>query len=312
VIHRDIKPENLMLNRWGKMKVMDFGLARATGLQRITMAKTLVGSIYYASPEQIWGETLDNRSDIYALGVVLYEMATGQRPFSGRSIPELTQAIIAGAPKTPRQLNPEISPELEQIIWKALAKDRNQRYEDAGLMAQNLRALYSQSPTDTYPTGPLFAGKSYIDASQPPSTSFVPRSYVTTQPPKRPQAQRPAYLDTNIQLRQQPSEAIRPITPSTLELQSNRIDESTRPLAAIPNVQIQPSRPLQLSQSLHPSHSIQLSQPMYISRQAQPSQPSQPMRQIMETQAVQIWTPPDRRSLRNIAAEWLRRLGLHR
>ncbi|MBA2391719.1 MAG: serine/threonine protein kinase, partial [Ktedonobacteraceae bacterium] len=98
VIHRDVKPENLMLNRWGKVKVMDFGLARAIGHQKITVAKTLVGSIYYASPEQVWGEDLDNRSDIYALGVVLYEMVTGQRPFTGRSMPELTQAIIHGNP----------------------------------------------------------------------------------------------------------------------------------------------------------------------------------------------------------------------
>src|SRR5207237_7952453 len=74
VIHRDIKPEILMLDRWGKIKVMDFGLARAIGHQKITVAKTLVGCIYYASPEQVWGHTLDNRSDIYALGVVLYEM----------------------------------------------------------------------------------------------------------------------------------------------------------------------------------------------------------------------------------------------
>ncbi len=77
VIHRDIKPENLMLDRWGKIKVMDFGLARAIGLQKITVARTLVGSLYYASPEQVWGQELDNRSDIYALGVVLYEMVTG-------------------------------------------------------------------------------------------------------------------------------------------------------------------------------------------------------------------------------------------
>ena len=94
VIHRDIKPENLMLDRWGKIKVMDFGLARAPGHLQITLAKTLVGSIYYASPEQVWGQTLDNRSDIYALGVVLYEMVSGQRPFTGRTLPELTQAIV--------------------------------------------------------------------------------------------------------------------------------------------------------------------------------------------------------------------------
>jgi serine/threonine-protein kinase len=145
VIHRDIKPENLMLDRRGKIKVMDFGLARATGQQKITIAKALVGSIYYSSPEQIWGQALDNRSDIYALGVVLYEMVTGRRPFNGRSMPELTQAIINGSPLSPRVYQPSLPQKLEQIILTALAKDRDQRYERAGLMAQHLRALNVQS-----------------------------------------------------------------------------------------------------------------------------------------------------------------------
>src|SRR5713101_1049709 len=120
VIHRDIKPENLMLDRWGKIKVMDFGLARAPGQLQITLAKTLVGSIYYASPEQVWGQTLDNRSDIYALGAVLYEMVCGHRPFTGRTLPELTKAIVEGTLRPPSTYNPEISKELEQIILTAI------------------------------------------------------------------------------------------------------------------------------------------------------------------------------------------------
>src|SRR5439155_17508328 len=146
VIHRDIKPENLMLDRWGKIKVMDFGLARAPGQLQITLAKTLVGSIYYASPEQVWGQTLDNRSDIYALGVVLYEIVSGHRPFTGRSIPEVTQAITSGILPPPSTYNPELSPGLERIILKAMASDRNQRYNDAGLMAYELRELHLKPP----------------------------------------------------------------------------------------------------------------------------------------------------------------------
>jgi serine/threonine-protein kinase len=147
VIHRDIKPENLMLDRWGKIKVMDFGLARATGLQQITVARTLVGSIYYASPEQVWGQMLDNRSDIYALGVVLYEMVSGQLPFTGRSMPDLTQAIARGKVQPPHVHNAELVPELEAIILTALARDREQRYEEAGLMARDLRMLNLRPPT---------------------------------------------------------------------------------------------------------------------------------------------------------------------
>ncbi len=185
VIHRDIKPENLMLDRWGKIKVMDFGLARAPGHQQITVAKTLVGSIYYASPEQVWGQTLDNRSDIYALGVVLYEMVTGQRPFTGRTLPELTTAIVSGPLRPPGALNAELSPDLEQIILIAMARQRDERYEHATLMAQDLRGLRLQAPG--------------IPVAQPalngPPRQFGQRESIVMRPPKRPQAQRPHFPD---------------------------------------------------------------------------------------------------------------------
>lgn len=184
VIHRDIKPENLMLNRWGKIKVMDFGLARAPGLQAITVAQTLVGSIYYASPEQIWGMTLDNRSDIYALGVVLYEMVCGRRPFTGRTMPELTQTIISGKLESPRQFNPAISQALERIILTAMARDRELRYDDAELMAQELHALAHLTHTAS-------------DYRAPVAGSFrqphVGQQFA--QPPRRPQAKSPIALD---------------------------------------------------------------------------------------------------------------------
>ena len=153
VIHRDIKPENLMLDRWGKIKVMDFGLARAPGLQEITLATTLVGSIYYSSPEQIWGKPLDNRSDIYALGVVLYEMVTGQRPFSGRTLQAVTSAITNGTTRPPSELNPDLSPELAQIILTAMACKREERFVHASQMAEQLRALHLHAPSPT-PGGP--------------------------------------------------------------------------------------------------------------------------------------------------------------
>lgn len=182
VIHRDIKPENLMLDRWGKLKVMDFGLARALGHQKITVAKTLVGSLYYASPEQVWGQTLDNRSDIYALGVVLYEMVSGRRPFAGRTLPELTQAIISSPLQPPSRFNPDLSPELEQIILQAMARDREERFEQASLMAQALRALNLKSPAQS---------GTYV----PRPTAKTGRERVFIQPPKRPRTDPPRYLD---------------------------------------------------------------------------------------------------------------------
>jgi serine/threonine protein kinase len=186
VIHRDIKPENLMLDRWGKIKVMDFGLARAPGQLQITLAKTLVGSIYYASPEQVWGQTLDNRSDIYALGVVLYEMVTGYRPFTGRTLPELTQAIGGGTLRPPSTYNSELSPELEQIVLTAMARNRDERYKHATLMAQDLRALNLRPSTNTVSPNP---GSHLLAMQRGQRESTVIR------PPKRPHVQRPRYLD---------------------------------------------------------------------------------------------------------------------
>src|SRR5262249_2217354 len=120
---------------------------------QITLAQTLVGSIYYSSPEQIWGKPLDNRSDIYALGVVLYEMVTGQRPFSGRTLQAVTSAITKGITRRPSELNPELSPELEQIILTAMACKREERFALAGQLAEELRALHLHAPSPT-PGGP--------------------------------------------------------------------------------------------------------------------------------------------------------------
>jgi len=231
VIHRDIKPENLMLDRWGKIKVMDFGLARAPGHQQITVAKTLVGSIYYASPEQVWGQTLDNRSDIYALGVVLYEMVTGQRPFTGRTLPELTTAIVSGPLRRPGALNAEVSPDLERIILTAMARQRDERYEHATLLAQDLRDLRLQAPGIPVPQ-PALNGP----ARQPGQ-----RESIVIRPPKRPQAGRPRFPDrereatpppaseTTDQLQGRPAHEASPVSVTNHDIEKPE-DVPTRPL----------------------------------------------------------------------------------
>jgi serine/threonine-protein kinase len=166
VIHRDLKPENLILDRRGRIKVMDFGLARALGLPQITTAKTLVGSLLYASPEQIRGNPLDNRSDIYALGIVLYELVTGSLPFVGRTLQELGQAMIAGQFPPPTALLPDLSPELEQIILTALAPNRDERFAQAGLLAKALRALHLRALSGEN-TDPL-------QKQDPPTSNVLP------------------------------------------------------------------------------------------------------------------------------------------
>jgi serine/threonine protein kinase len=235
VIHRDIKPENLMLDRWGKLKVMDFGLARAIGHQKITVAKTLVGSLYYASPEQVWGQTLDNRSDIYALGVVLYEMVTGHRPFTGRTLPELTQAIISSPLSQPHLFNTELSPEFERIIVTAMARDRHERYEQAAVMAQHLRALNLKPPAQPQLSQD---GKSKnAQATQPKSPEQV-----VIQPPKRPQIRISPYMTT---------ESAKPLPQPQSQPQKAKTALENSPLSPRAQAEIQqmPTKPLPVSAS---------------------------------------------------------------
>lgn len=141
IIHRDLKPENFMLDRRGRLKVMDFGLASIPGLLEITEAHTLVGSLSYASPEQLLGLPLDHRSDIYTLGVVLYELLAGSLPFAGKTFQEVTQAILTGQVVSPRVHLADMPSELEQLLLTAMASDRDQRFPRAGLMANALRSL---------------------------------------------------------------------------------------------------------------------------------------------------------------------------
>lgn len=141
LVHRDVKPENMLVDRWRRVKLLDFGLARIDGMDAITRAGTVVGSLYYVSPEQLLGRKLDGRSDVYALGVSMYEMLTGQRPYRGQSLTEMSDAILYGTATPIRQTEPSTPPELERIIAKAMARDLNNRYQNASEMHNELRAL---------------------------------------------------------------------------------------------------------------------------------------------------------------------------
>ncbi|HKS69382.1 MAG TPA: protein kinase [Ktedonobacterales bacterium] len=164
LVHRDIKPDNLLVDRWCRVKMLDFGLARVEGLQSITRAGTVVGSLYYVAPEQLLGRPIDSRADIYALGVSLYEMAGGQRPYRGQNLTELSRAILAGTATPLSQIEPSVSPAIEQVIARAMARDPGQRYQTAGEMRDDLRALQTApvapdgSPAGAHYTPPRLAG----------------------------------------------------------------------------------------------------------------------------------------------------------
>jgi eukaryotic-like serine/threonine-protein kinase len=131
VIHRDIKPSNIMVTPGGQVKVLDFGLALAAPDARLTATGTLVGSMHYIAPEQIKGETHDARSDLYAVGVTLYEMITGKLPIEGTSYAQVIGGLLQHDPVSPSHVNPLVPAELAVVVMKALAKERRERWQTA-------------------------------------------------------------------------------------------------------------------------------------------------------------------------------------
>lgn len=188
IIHRDVKPANIMISKAGAVKVMDFGIARALAdANSVTQTAAVIGTAQYLSPEQARGEKVDARSDVYSLGCVLYEILTGEPPFTGDSPVAVAYQHVREDPVPPSQRHNDISPELDAVVLKALAKNPDNRYQSAAEMRADLVRVHSgESPE---------APKVLTDAER---TSFLsaPASQHRTEPIDPVGRPQPAYAET--------------------------------------------------------------------------------------------------------------------
>lgn len=204
IVHRDIKPANVMLTRNGQVKVMDFGIARAMGDSGMTMTQTaaVIGTAQYLSPEQAKGEQVDARSDLYSTGCLLYELLTVRPPFVGDSPVAVAYQHVREEPQPPSVFDPEITPEMDAIVLKALTKDPNYRYQSADEMRADIEACLDGQPVGA--TAAMSAvGYGYADDQATTALRQEPAGATTMLPPMNPDDGGYGYDDRPDRRRQQ-------------------------------------------------------------------------------------------------------------
>ncbi len=190
IVHRDIKPHNVLVSPEGRLKVTDFGIARS-GASQMTEVGSIIGTAQYLSPEQARGAPVDQTSDLYSVGVVLYEMLTGQVPFTGDTPLEIAMKHLSEVPKPPSELRPEVPHDLDSVVLRALAKDPSERYQSAEEMDADLVRVAEGLPvdpeTETAATAVL-SGSGVIAAAPTSVISRAPTQPMTGPPGRTPPA----------------------------------------------------------------------------------------------------------------------------
>ncbi len=210
IVHRDIKPANVMLTRNGQVKVMDFGIARAMGDSGMTMTQTaaVIGTAQYLSPEQAKGEQVDARSDLYSTGCLLYELLTVRPPFVGDSPVAVAYQHVREEPQAPSVFDPEITPEMDAIVLKALVKDPDYRYQSADEMRADIEACLDGQPVAaTAAMGAMAAGGYGAYPDDQPTTALrsdAGAGATTMLPPMNPDDGGYGYDERPDRRRQQP------------------------------------------------------------------------------------------------------------
>ncbi|HYV48296.1 MAG TPA: serine/threonine-protein kinase [Myxococcaceae bacterium] len=185
IVHRDISPDNILVSRTGALKVADFGLAKALDSQNLTQAGMLKGKIPYLAPEQIRGKGADRRTDIYALGITLYELCTGRRPFEAENDVALMSAVANEPPPPPQKLRPDLAPELISVIERSLRKNPDQRFQTCREMQGELDAYLRQHD---FTIGPFEIAEYVKQADaipRSPTGKFFPAAEKGDSPPTR-------------------------------------------------------------------------------------------------------------------------------
>jgi tetratricopeptide (TPR) repeat protein/TolB-like protein/predicted Ser/Thr protein kinase len=178
VIHRDLKPQNIMIDREGNIRIMDFGIARSAKVKGMTGAGVVVGTPEYMAPEQFEGKEADARSDIYALGVVLYEMTTGRLPFEGETFVSIALKQKTETPRTPKELNPQLPDDLARLILRCLERDRGKRFQSVDDILADLAKIEQGIPTTEKIVPSIPATSKQITISLTPRKLVLPAAAI--------------------------------------------------------------------------------------------------------------------------------------